>query len=513
MEQILAFIKQKKIQIGFIAGAVLLMISLMAFIIIGQKEERALEVSQTEEVGNGIEIEESEELGQTEVVETEVENELDESELDESETEELDQTEVDGNNNIEEPNDKEDILREPQVKVQDYEIKAQDTGIDVSHFQGHIDWSKVKADGIDFAIVRIGNRNTVSGEIEEDPTARYNLQEATAQGIPVGAYFFSSATNESEILDEVAFVKDIIDDYTITYPVVYNCENFQNVDSRQYELTVEERSTLADMFLSEMEDAGYVGMFYASKSELQNNTLWNTDMLEYKYRIWVAQYSGEMPEVTSYQADYYDPYEMWQYTDQGLVSGIEGTVDMNISYFGYSQIEEVKNVEGTVQVDRNPEVGVQFEQVQDVVTPKELVNVRSTMDQGNDDNIIGSIENGIQVVRTGIGVNGWSRILYNEESSYVLSNYVTTDLSYKLPTLEPNSGFNTQFSAVSEQVTAKEKVNLRNRPSVESPSEVIISLTNGEVATRTGIAGEGWSRVEYLGQTLYCISSYLQVVE
>ena len=122
------------------------------------------------------------------------------------------------------------------------------------------------------------------------------------------------------------------------------------------------------------------------------------------------------------------------------------------------------------------------------------------------------MKNGETAVRTGVGNNGWSRIIYNGQTVYCVSNYLTTDLSYVTPQ-ETESEFKTKFTDVSENVTAKEVTNLRNRPSVESPSEVIAELKNGEVIVRTGVSNEGWSRVEYNGQTLYCISSYLEVVQ
>ena len=111
-----------------------------------------------------------------------------------------------------------------------------------------------------------------------------------------------------------------------------------------------------------------------------------------------------------------------------------------------------------------------------------------------------------------MGNNGWSRIIYNGQTVYCVSNYLTTDLSYVTPQ-ETESEFKTKFADVSENVTAKEVTNLRNRPSVESPSEVIAELKKWGIIVRTGVSNEGWSRVEYNGQTLYCISSYLEVVQ
>ena len=108
-------------------------------------------------------------------------------------------------------------------------------GVDVSKYQGgNINWTKVKEAGIDFVMVRVGYRTKATGIIYEDPTARYNMQEAQKNGIKVGAYFFSSAITEQEAREEASWVVNFIAKYKITYPVAYNCEDFSSPDSRQY---------------------------------------------------------------------------------------------------------------------------------------------------------------------------------------------------------------------------------------------------------------------------------------
>lgn len=399
----------------------------------------------------------------------------------------------------------------PDLKASQYETDEITTGIDVSEFQGNIDWKAVADSGIDFAMIRVGYRGMKNGEIKEDACAKYNLQEASKNGLKIGAYFFSTAVTEEEAKEEAEWTKNLLSGYPVTYPVAYNCEGFQNPSSRQFELSVEERTKLADAFLKSIEEGSYTGMFYAAKNELDDNNLWNADDLSLNYRIWVAQYSDQTwPEKT--KSDYTGDHVMWQYTNQGKLDGIKGAVDFNVAYFGYSQSQQAVDENGAEQVEANVEVGVNFTEVEEQVTAKDEVNLRSTMEQGSDDNIVGSMKNGETAVRTGVGNNGWSRIIYNEQTVYCVSNYLTTDLSYVTPQ-ETESEFKTKFTDVSENVTAKEVTNLRNRPSVESPSEVIAELKNGEVIVRTGVSNEGWSRVEYNGQTLYCISSYLEVVQ
>lgn len=399
----------------------------------------------------------------------------------------------------------------PDLKASQYETDEITTGIDVSEFQGNIDWKAVADSGIDFAMIRVGYRGMKNGEIKEDACAKYNLQEASKNGLKIGAYFFSTAVTEEEAKEEAEWTKNLLSGYPVTYPVAYNCEGFQNPSSRQFELSVEERTKLADAFLKSIEEGSYTGMFYAAKNELDDNNLWNADDLSLNYRIWVAQYSDQTwPEKT--KSDYTGDHVMWQYTNQGKMDGIKGAVDFNVAYFGYSQSQQAVDANGAEQVGANVEVGVNFTEVEEQVTAKDEVNLRSTMEQGSDDNIVGSMKNGETAVRTGVGNNGWSRIIYNGQTVYCVSNYLTTDLSYVTPQ-ETESEFKTKFTDVSENVTAKEVTNLRNRPSVESPSEVIAELKNGEVIVRTGVSNEGWSRVEYNGQTLYCISSYLEVVQ
>lgn len=399
----------------------------------------------------------------------------------------------------------------PDLKASQYETDEITTGIDVSEFQGNIDWKAVADSGIDFAMIRVGYRGMKNGEIKEDACAKYNLQEASKNGLKIGAYFFSTAVTEEEAKEEAEWTKNLLSGYPVTYPVAYNCEGFQNPSSRQFELSVEERTKLADAFLKSIEEGSYTGMFYAAKNELDDNNLWNADDLSLNYRIWVAQYSDQTwPEKT--KSDYTGDHVMWQYTNQGKLDGIKGAVDFNVAYFGYSQSQQAVDENGAEQVEANVEVGVNFTEVEEQVTAKDEVNLRSTMEQGSDDNIVGSMKNGETAVRTGVGNNGWSRIIYNGQTVYCVSNYLTTDLSYVTPQ-ETESEFKTKFTDVSENVTAKEVTNLRNRPSVESPSEVIAELKNGEVIVRTGVSNEGWSRVKYNGQTLYCISSYLEVVQ
>ena len=163
---------------------------------------------------------------------------------------------------------------------------------------------------------------------------------------------------------------------------------------------------------------------------------------------------------------------------------------------------------------------MKFNPVDESVTAKNTTNLRNKPSQGSDSTVITTLQNGQVAQRTGISDSGWSRVVFEGNTYYAVSSFLTTDLS--APKQEPQpqqaqetSGFKTKFTDCSEVVTAKELVNLRSKPSVtDADSQVIVSLAAGDIAIRTGINAEyGWSRVEYNGQTLYCVSSYLRVVE
>ena len=136
-----------------------------------------------------------------------------------------------------------------------------------------------------------------------------------------------------------------------------------------------------------------------------------------------------------------------------------------------------------------------------------------------DSTVLYVLKNGEEATRIAVSDSGWSKLLFNGNVYYAVTSYLTTDMNYTAaPEYEEETeddGVETRFVAVNEKVTAKIEVNLRTLPSVEHPDcEVVHLLKNGEVVTRTGINEElGWSRLEYNGQTVYCVSSMLTVVE
>ena len=204
---------------------------------------------------------------------------------------------------------------------------------------------------------------------------------------------------------------------------------------------------------------------------------------------------------------------MWQYTSKGKVPGIQGNVDMNVAYFGYEE-SAPPSEETPDEVSPNPEAGMTFEEVNEKVTAKIKTNLRSIPSQGEDSEIMHTLLNGEVVVRTGVSSTGWSRVVYEGNVYYAISSYLTTDLQYQPPVEDDGDGIQTKFEATNVRVTAKEVVNLREKPSVDDAvGPVVLQLKAGDVAVKTGVSTNGWARVEYQGKVLYCIDSYLKVLD
>lgn len=386
-------------------------------------------------------------------------------------------------------------------------------GIDVARYQGTIDWAQAAASGIDFAMVRVGYRADSTREICADTNARFNMQEAQKNGIKVGAYFFSTAVSEQEAVEEADWVADYIAGYQITYPVAFDCEGFDRPDSAQYGLTNAQRTDIAIAFLQEINNRGYTPMFYASMGELSGSAKWDTERIENQYRIWVSQYpSAPYPETA--RSSYGGVHAMWQYTNRGTVAGISRPVDVNVAYFGYEGTADAQSPDTPEEAHADVEALMNFTEVNETVTAKDSTNLRNIPSQGEESVVVYTLKNGETAARTGVSDSGWSRLTYEGQTVYAVSSYLTTDLEYQAPVQEgagSGDGLKTKFADRNEQVTAKIEVNLRALPSVTNPDATVAAvLHNGEYVTRTGINEEyGWSRVDYNGQTLYCISSYL----
>lgn len=204
-------------------------------------------------------------------------------------------------------------------------------GIDVSIYQGDIDWKKVKQSGVDFAIIRCGFRGYVTGSVNEDANFKKNIKGAKDAGIKVGVYFFSQALTVDEALEEAEFCLDLVGDYELDYPVVYDWEVVIDKDGDTPRTSYIQPDSLTDnalVFVRRIEAAGFNAAIYTNKK----TAVWKYDLSRLEgVDIWLAEYSDK--------PTYFYGFDIWQYSSKGSVDGIAGNVDMNISFKDYSLLQ------------------------------------------------------------------------------------------------------------------------------------------------------------------------------
>lgn len=192
-------------------------------------------------------------------------------------------------------------------------------GIDVSYYQEKIDWQKVAADGVEFAMIRLGYRGWSDGVLYMDERFIENIQGAQAAGIDVGVYFFTQAVNETEAKAEAEYVISQLRGYDLQMPIAYDVEDIDDGVGRMDNISVSQRSRNAAVFCQTLKDAGYDTMIYC-------NMYYEAYKLDLEllsgFPIWYADYN-RYPQ-TPYQ------FDIWQYTSRGKVDGINGNVDLNI---------------------------------------------------------------------------------------------------------------------------------------------------------------------------------------
>ncbi|MBR6242723.1 MAG: glycoside hydrolase [Ruminococcus sp.] len=200
------------------------------------------------------------------------------------------------------------------------------SGVDVSEYQGEIDWEQVKNAGFDFAFIRVGYRTYGDGDIILDERFEENLEGAAAAGIDTGVYFFSQAKNADEAIEEADAVIDAIEPFDITYPVVFDWEIIYDDSARTDKVTVDELTDSCISFCERVKSAGYTPMIYQNKG----TSMFKLDLPSLTdYDFWLAKYDTK--------PTYYYDYAIWQYASDGIVPGISGEVDMNISFVDYSK--------------------------------------------------------------------------------------------------------------------------------------------------------------------------------
>ena len=223
---------------------------------------------------------------------------------------------------VEKPKDN----KEPTTPVKRVGIKYEDIykehkndktkiGIDISRWQGNVDFEKLKAANVEFVMIRLGYQTGFGKELILDKYYEQNIKLANKYGIKAGVYFYSYAKDTKDAKKQAEFIKKHIKNYKIDMPIAFDFEDWKNIGLAK--LSIYDINKNAKTFLEEIKKDGYKVMNYGSKHYLEN--IWNLD-----YPTWLAHYTKK--------TNYSKKYKMWQLTENGLISGVQGFVDVNVLY-------------------------------------------------------------------------------------------------------------------------------------------------------------------------------------
>lgn len=200
--------------------------------------------------------------------------------------------------------------------ISKYKNENAKLGIDVSQWQGEIDWEKVKNAGAEFAIIRLGYQKGYDKENALDPYFIKNIEGAKKNGIDVGIYFYSYAKTKKEAEEQANFIADNLKDFEIDLPIAFDWESWSSFV--KCNMSFYDINQVAKTYEKILNDRGYKASLYGSKNYLQR--VWNADEFE---NVWLAHYTEE--------TDYDKKYYLWQMCNTGRIDGIDGDVDIDIS--------------------------------------------------------------------------------------------------------------------------------------------------------------------------------------
>ena len=223
--------------------------------------------------------------------------------------------------NVNEPSNNESSNRVKSVTkfndvIKDYKTDNTQIGIDVSKWQGDIDFRKLKKAGVEFVIIRVGSSNGINGENFVDSKFIQNIKNAKNAGLKVGIYFYSYAENEAQVKEQANWIIKTLNNEKLDLPIAFDWEDWGEFNN--YNLSFIDLNKMAKVFFDTLNEKGYETMLYGSATYLYR--IWDTT----NYKIWLAHYTTK--------TDYPDKYNMWQLTSSGIVNGIDGYVDVNILY-------------------------------------------------------------------------------------------------------------------------------------------------------------------------------------
>ena len=343
-------------------------------------------------------------------------------------------------------------------------------GIDVSKWNGNIDWKSVKNFGVDYVIIRAGY-----GTSTIDPKFKTYIEGAKSVGLKIGVYWFSYATSPENAAIEAQGCLNAISPYksSITYPVFFDFEydSVRYANNNGVKVTKDLATKMANSFLNKVESKGYTSGIYTNRDF--SSTYFTSDLIN-SSNLWVAQYASTNT--------FGKPYSMWQYSEKGSVPGISGYVDMN-----YTCLKTFNS--GSSSDDSSTSSGDQG------VTTANL-NLRKSASTSS--SIIATIPNNTKIEIVDKSTSGWHKVKYKGNTGYVSKDYVKLNGS--------DSDDNTPSSE--KGVTS---TNLNLRISASTSSSIIATIPNNTTIEIVDKSTSGWYKVKYKGNTGYVSKDYVKL--
>ena len=388
------------------------------------------------------------------------------------------------------------------------QLKALEKGIDVSKWNGDIDWQKVKNAGIDYVIIRAGYRTSAV-----DPKFKQNIEGARAAGLKICIYWFSYATSPEMAKQEAQKCIDTISPYkdSINYPVFFDYEDYSINDrtDKTVQITKELVSEMAASFMNTMNSAGYASGIYTNQSF--SKQYFNADLLN-SNNVWIARYNSS---ITFDKA-----YSMWQYTSNGVVDGINGNVDINYTFLKPDMTVHVQQPEAPSvpevpvqpeapsvpetpvqpEVPSVPEAPVQPAPISETGVTTANLNLREGASTSA--KRVTTIPKGKSIEIVDKSISGWYKVVYNGTTGYVSSDYVSIGGN--------NNNTNTNPPATTSEAGVT-TANLNLRQGASTSAKRITTIPKGKSIEIVDKSISGWYKVVYNGTTGYVSSDYVSI--
>lgn len=375
----------------------------------------------------------------------------------------------------------------------DYTAGTPKIGIDVSYYQGDINWQKVKTQ-IDFAIIRVGYTGYGNLSINLDTRFDEYVKGATSAGIPIGVYYYGCATSVEMAIREAEFVLKQIERYpaTFTYPIIYDVETSPDLNSKAYKLATESSKAFCDTIRA----AGYYPMVYSYTSyfnpyittaTISDNDFWQAHYYTSYSGLTPSQLADKAPNRPSILGNYDSNISIWQCTDGAKVSGISAGVDCNICYFDYDSFIQSEGYNGFTQSSDN----------RLAICAGDSVNIRKGASTAFE--VIGTALYGEEFEVKKFYNKDWIEIEYNDETAFVYADY------FNILDVEDANEEDTNYVVKEYVICTGSVVNIRAEANTKC--EILGQAVNGDEFLFIEDLDE-WLKIEYNGEEAYIYAAY-----